>query len=262
MDPPTHLQSQQSTSPKSPGSRGSWLLAALPANALSLLQPHLRQREFSAGTLLWEAGDAEHQIYFPHAGLVSIAITSREGHAVEVGSVSREGAAGVLDLADGRPAARAVVLIAGTFSYMPAHRLAELERHSPELAALAARCREWILLQSQHMAACNATHSAEARFCRWLLLAADRMECDTVAATQEEIGALLGIRRTTVTLVAQKLQSTGTIHYSRGKIAIRDRKALQALACSCYHALAPGTWPSHRLGQKAASVRALSGVPA
>jgi Mn-dependent DtxR family transcriptional regulator len=48
---------------------------------------------------------------------------------------------------------------------------------------------------------------------------------------------MLGVRRTTVTLLAQELQERGVIRYSRGKITLLDRKMLGARACDCYEAL-------------------------
>jgi hypothetical protein len=178
---------------------------------------------------------------------VSLAIASGEGCLVEVASVSRHGAAGVHELVDDGLSTCALVLIGGTFSCLSARQFIELEKHSAELRMLAEFSRNWILSQTQHMALCNATHSAEARFCRWLLLAADRMESDMISVTQEDIAGLLGIRRTTVTLIAQKLQSTGAIRYARGKISIRERGLLLAMTCSCYHALDAHGWPSRRL---------------
>jgi hypothetical protein len=48
---------------------------------------------------------------------------------------------------------------------------------------------------------------------------------------------MLGVRRTTVTLLAQELQKKGILRYSRGRITILDRPALQAAACECYGAV-------------------------
>src|SRR6187399_1942143 len=77
---------------------------------------------------------------------------------------------------------------------------------------------EVLLSQARITAACNALHVIEARFCRWLLQSADRAGSDTVALTQEFLAEMLGVRRTSVTEVAAKIQSSGAINYSRGLI--------------------------------------------
>jgi hypothetical protein len=53
------------------------------------------------------------------------------------------------------------------------------------------------------------------------------------------------------TLIAQQLQLRGTISYSRGKIAIRDRAELEATACDCHHVLDRSHWPSELLWRSA-----------
>jgi hypothetical protein len=45
---------------------------------------------------------------------------------------------------------------------------------------------------------------------------------------------MLGVQRTSVTLVAQVLQKAGLIRYSRGVITIVDRAGLKEAACECY----------------------------
>jgi CRP-like cAMP-binding protein len=80
-------------------------------------------------------------------------------------------------------------------------------------------------------------HSIEARFCRWLLQSADRAASDTVNLTQEFLAEMLGVRRTSVTEVASKVQSSGAITYSRGVIKILDRAALSRMSCECYETL-------------------------
>jgi len=45
---------------------------------------------------------------------------------------------------------------------------------------------------------------------------------------------MLGVRRTTVTVVAHTLQAAGLIKYSRGKIQIIEVEALRDGACECY----------------------------
>ncbi len=45
---------------------------------------------------------------------------------------------------------------------------------------------------------------------------------------------MLGVRREGVTESAGKLQKLGLIHYSRGRIVVLDRVALEKHACECY----------------------------
>ena len=48
---------------------------------------------------------------------------------------------------------------------------------------------------------------------------------------------MLGVRRTTVTVIANVLQQAGLIRYHRGQIEIVDREGLEAKACECYEAI-------------------------
>jgi CRP-like cAMP-binding protein len=94
-----------------------------------------------------------------------------------------------------------------------------------------------LLQQARVTAACNALHGVEERFCRWLLQTRDRAESDTLHLTQEFLSEMLGVRRTSVTEVAIKIQTSGAISYSRGAIKILDLDALKAMSCECYETL-------------------------
>ena len=69
---------------------------------------------------------------------------------------------------------------------------------------------------------------------RWLLRAADLHGRGELPLTQEYIAEMLGVRRTSVSVVAHTLQQAGMISYSRGHIKINNREALQEAACECY----------------------------
>jgi Mn-dependent DtxR family transcriptional regulator len=70
-----------------------------------------------------------------------------------------------------------------------------------------------------------------------------------VPLTQEFLAEMLGVWRTTVTLLAQELQKRGIIKYRRGKIAILDRAALDTAACECYRETRYENL-SHKIGVK------------
>jgi Mn-dependent DtxR family transcriptional regulator len=67
-----------------------------------------------------------------------------------------------------------------------------------------------------------------------LLLSLDRLASNELTMTQELISNMLGVRREGVTEAAGKLQVAGIIRYSRGRIVVLDRPALEAQACECY----------------------------
>ena len=78
-----------------------------------------------------------------------------------------------------------------------------------------------------------ATHSAEARLCRWILQVRDRIDGNVIELTQDFLAQMLAVRRPTVTLIAQKLQNAGLIRYRRGRIVITDHEGLEERACEC-----------------------------
>lgn len=87
------------------------------------------------------------------------------------------------------------------------------------------------------MAACNALHELEERLSRWLLQSRDLLSSDTLPLTQEFLAQMLGVQRSSVTLVARKLQQAGLINYRRGRIHVLDVEGLQDSCCECYGAI-------------------------
>ena len=52
---------------------------------------------------------------------------------------------------------------------------------------------------------------------------------------------MLGVRRTSVTDVASKMQAVGAISYSRGVIKVIDLGKLRNMSCECYETLRENT---------------------
>jgi CRP-like cAMP-binding protein len=224
------------------------VLLALPPTAYAVLRRHLTPREFAQGRLLWNAGDRPAQLYFPQSGLISLRVPTTEGYGIEVGSIGREGVAGIEDaFGVGAAMTFGVAQIGGIYTTIDSEIFFQAVQQNRAIAELASLSRQWILWQAQHMAACNAAHSAEARLCRWLLLVSDRTEDPIIPATQESIAEALGLRRTTITLLTHSLEDAGAIHNRRGRIKIRDRGLLQNAGCSCCATLGWNNWPSNRL---------------
>jgi hypothetical protein len=129
---------------------------------------------------------------------------------------------------------RGIVQIPGTASVLPVQQIRKFVEDSVAFRTTLIRHLQVLLVQAQQSAACNASHTAEARLARWLLRAHDLSGSDLLPLTQEFLGQMLGLRRTSVTLVAQTLQHAGLIRYSRGRIQITDLQGLNDAACECY----------------------------
>ena len=218
-----------------PTRRTNRLLASLPAAEFSALAPEFREMTLERGMILRESGDPIQHVYFPHSGLISILAVLSSGEAIETATVGFEGAVGVTAALGSRLTfGRAMVQLPGTASRISSGRFQAIAAESSALRELMLRYNEVMLAQTQQAAACNILHDVEARLCRWLLHTHDRLDGDVVPLTQEFLAEMLGVRRTTVTIVARVLQSAGMIRYRRGHIHILNRAALEEGACECY----------------------------
>jgi CRP-like cAMP-binding protein len=214
------------------------LLASLPRDHFDRLLPHLSTVSLPQGDVLTEAGEEVDQVYFPHYGMLSLLAVLRDGKAIETATVGREGVVGAMaGLGLYKSLVRVVVQMPMACSKIAAPHFRTVAGASDPVRNLCIRYNEVLLSQARVTAACNALHSIEARFCRWLLQSADRAAGDTVALTQEFLAEMLGVRRTSVTEVATKVQNAGVITYSRGVIKILDRAALMRMSCECYETL-------------------------
>ncbi len=214
------------------------LLASLPPAGFALLSPQLTLVEMDKGRLICDPGDPIDTIYFPHDCVISLMTLMESGAAIETATIGREGAFGLTAaLAPRESLSRAIIQVPGRASRISAVNLAEAARRSPELVTLIDRHNEALFGHATQSVACNALHSVEARFCRWLLSCRDRIDSNTVSLTQEFLADMLGVQRTTVTAVAGTLQAKGLIRYRRGVVDILDRAGLEQGACECYDAV-------------------------
>jgi CRP-like cAMP-binding protein len=211
------------------------LLASLSAEDRGLIAPHLVQIDLERGRLLYDPGDLIDLVYFPHDGVISLMTLMQNGAAIESATIGCEGALGLTAaVAPRQSLSRAIVQTPTRAARMSAAVLHEAWEKSPRIRDLVDRHTEALYGHAIQSVACNALHSVEARFCRWLLTCHDRISNDTIALTQEFLADMLGVQRTTVTAVARSLQDKGAIRYRRGAVDIIDRSVLEQLACECH----------------------------
>lgn len=214
------------------------MLAGLSREDFNLLAPYLSYATLPQNLVLLETGDEVDQIYFPHKGMISLLMVMRDGKAIETATVGREGVVGAMaGLGLYRSVVRAVVQLPLVTTKISSANFRKAVASNAALRNICVDYNEVLLTQARVTAACNASHPVEERFARWLLLSSDRAESDTVGLTQELMSEMLGVRRTSVTEVAGKLQAAGIIVYSRGVIRILDRAALKRVSCECYQTM-------------------------
>jgi CRP-like cAMP-binding protein len=211
------------------------LLAALPNVDLERLQSHLTLVSLPLGTALYESGVALQHGYFPLDSIVSLLYVMADGASAEIAVVGNDGVVGVSLFMGGETTpSRAVVQSAGHAYRLEAERLKAEFMRAGALQQLLLRYTQALLTQMAQTAVCNRRHSLDQQLCRWLLLSLDRLPSNELVMTQELIANMLGVRREGVAEAAGKLQDSGLIQYSRGRIVVLDRAGLEAQTCECY----------------------------
>ncbi|MFC7378096.1 Crp/Fnr family transcriptional regulator [Brevundimonas sp. GCM10030266] len=201
------------------------------------LLAHTVSIDFAQGQIFHEPGDPIDQIYFIEHGVVSAVAVLQDGRTVETVMVGCEGVAGGLAAAVPQVAfTRNVAQMNGAARRIEAGRLRQLVNDRPAIRAVISAYLAALQSELEQSAACNALHRAEQRLAKWLLRCHDRVDGAAFNLTQEYMASMLGSQRTTVNEAAQSLQKSRAITYSRGRITVTDRAALERAACECYRA--------------------------
>jgi len=215
------------------------LLAALPAEALGRLLPHLVLVHLPLGKVLYESGDNMKWVYFPIDCIVSLLYVTEDGHSTEISIVGNEGVVGIAVFMGGNSTpSRALIQSAGaSYRIRPEAFKKECNHGDGALRVLLLRYTQALMTQMAQTAACNRHHTIDQQLCRWILLSLDRLSSNQLSMTHELIADMLGVRREGVTEAAMTLQQLGVIEYHRGHITVLDRPQLEQLTCECYLAV-------------------------
>jgi CRP-like cAMP-binding protein len=219
-----------------PGCAGeNQLLAQLPPEVVARLAPYLDRVHFERRHVLFRAQEPLTAVYFPDTAVVSLVSRLESGQTVEVGLVGCDGIVGT-PLISGVPTTTydATVLVPGSARRVSADVLRRQLHANISAYSVIERFVHVLLVRSMQLSVCNALHEIERRCIRWLLTVDDLSAGREIPLTHEELAAVLGVRRPTVTLVLGSLQRAGLIGESRGRIVIEDRSRLAAASCECY----------------------------
>jgi CRP-like cAMP-binding protein len=209
------------------------LLSRLDRATLASLEPDLAVVHFDRGHVINESRTAVQNVYFPHGGVISCVVETSDGGAVETGMIGRDGQFGAGAVLDHRISLNvAVMQVDGNASVIRADRFRHLAQKHLALRELVHAYEQFFVAQVQQTAACNALHDVPTRTCKWLLRM-HHLVGDDLPLTQEFLAQMMGVRRTSVTTVAIKLQEAGLIAYSRGRVHIKDIVGVREAACEC-----------------------------
>jgi CRP-like cAMP-binding protein len=204
------------------------------ADRLSI-EPHLQTIPVQVEQCLQRSGEEHEYVILPLSGAVAVGVPLPRGGVTETAIVGCEGMLGGLAAAASVPALYSChVRLPGEVARISKAAFRNALDRSPPMRELAARCDASLLALVQQSVYCNAVHPVEERLCRWLLQVHDRSSSDKLPLTQDLLAQSLGVRRTTITLVAGKLQAAGVINWRRGHVQIAKREHLEQHACGCY----------------------------
>ncbi len=204
--------------------------------AVTTLEPSILSLvKLRQGDVLFEKGEELDRVYFPHTLVASMLVVAENGDSVDVGTVGCEGLLGPY-VPNGRQTSstRQIVQVTGTATVVTRDDWVHLLQSEPDVHTIVGAYRDAFMTQVIQSVACNALHTSEERFARWLLMMDDRAPSEEIALTHEVIGKMLGVRRPTVTLIAGAFQRAGFIVTTRGRIQIASREGLSSVTCECY----------------------------
>jgi CRP-like cAMP-binding protein len=216
---------------------GNLLLDGLPSNELNRIRsvaervrPRMRQ------VLIEQDGEMPFA-YFPMSGVFSLLAQMADGAVVETLVVGREGMVGLPALFGAtRSPTRVICQISGWTLRIPISALLEATSRDGVLFDRLLRYAQSRMTALSRSVACNALHSAQQRYARWVLTTQDRVSMDEFPITQDFLAQMLGVTRPTISLVGQDLQALGLIHYAQGRLTVDDRAGLERVTCECYGA--------------------------
>jgi len=104
----------------------------------------------------------------------------------------------------------------------------------PKVRALLLRYAMSLVAQMSRTIVSNLIHSVDRRTARWLLLYHDRVDGDEISITHEELGIMLGVRRSSITDALHQLEGNGAVRGYRGRVRVCNRRELEQLAGETY----------------------------
>ena len=211
------------------------LLTGLSRADMALIQPLLVWGELPARTVIEARDRSVDRIHFLESGILSIVASALGDRQVEVGIMGREGMSGIPCIlgSDQSPNTAIVQLSGSSFSVDGA----DFKRILTKSRSLRARFNRFVqsfFIQVSQSALATGKANVEQRLARWLVMAYDRGDSESLPLTHEFLSIMLGVRRAGVTVALHNLEGEGLIRATRGVITLTDVEALIAYTDGLY----------------------------
>jgi len=211
------------------------LLRQLPPNVRKSLLDGAEYLTLAVGQAFAQVGDPVTIGYFPDDGLTSLISEMTTGHHVAVATVGIEGMLGIgAVLGLKHHLCSSVTLVTSRGYHIPAKRLLGVFNDCEEMRQVALAYLGELLTELSITAACHRVHSLRQRLARWLLVATERVQQQSLPITHDALARMVGGPRHAVTVALQQLGRQGAIIHRRGHIDVLRPSALIQEACECY----------------------------
>jgi CRP-like cAMP-binding protein len=174
-------------------------------------------------------------VYFMEAGIASVVAIQPDETRIEVGLIGREGMSGSAVALGGDQSPHATYIqAAGQAQRIAANELRKAMTASATLHGLLLKFVQVFMVQTAQTAIANARAHIDKRLARWILMAQDRSNGNSLTLTHEFLALMLGVRRAGVTEALQNLKRRKLIDTGRNQITVLDRKGLERTAGNSY----------------------------
>ena len=216
-----------------PGTNG--LLAALSTDQRRHFLDSATMVSLRPNKVLSEAEQLIQHVYFPTTSVLSLLSVMTNRVAVETAVVGYEGMAPLAAFHHVESAAEQVIVqVPGDALRLTRQDFHRVLAAVPAMHPIMHRYSQALFTFAAQSSACNRQHSVVQRCARWLLTSHDRCPGDDFYLTHLFLSQMLGVRRSSVTIAAEILRTSGAIRYSRGRVHIVDRAKLEDKSCECY----------------------------
>ena len=211
------------------------LLTSLSQADMALIQPLLMWGELPARTVIETRDRPVERVHFLESGILSIIASASGNRQVEIGIVGREGMSGMACiLGAGQSPNTAVIQLSGSSLSIDCADFKGILTKSRSLQSLFNRFFQSFFIQVSQTALATGKGNVEQRLARWLIMAYDRGDSESLPLTHEFLSVMLGVRRAGVTVALHNLEGEGFIRATRGVITITDVEALIAYTDGLY----------------------------